>query len=303
MEAVITIDILRRAGADVTVASVEKELRVDASWGIMIVADSFVSDCAGSAFDLISLPVSSAAPCICRSDVFGLSYFLPLFFFCYWCGTSVQGGMPGSATLRDCAILEEMVKKHAASGGLYAAICAAPAVALASWGLLNGLKMLVLLEGKEATCYPSFMEKLPSHVTAVESRVQQDGQAITSRGAGTAMEFALTLVEQLYGKDKADEVAQPMVMRPHHGEEFNLKEVNTQEWKCNNPPQLHVRPDNRADVEAPRADLIGRPRAPPRVGPCGRPIRSSRGASMSARTTGADGFLFAGRATLLTDRT
>lgn len=42
--------------------------------------------------------------------------------------------------LRDCVELESMVKKHAANGGLYGAICAAPAVVLSSWGLLNGLK-------------------------------------------------------------------------------------------------------------------------------------------------------------------
>lgn len=49
--------------------------------------------------------------------------------------------MPGAATLRDCGILENMVKKHAVDGRLYAAICAAPAVALGSWGLLKGLKV------------------------------------------------------------------------------------------------------------------------------------------------------------------
>ena len=57
MEAVITIDVLRRAGADVTVASAEKDLRVEACWGIKIVADALVSDCVDSSFDLISLPV------------------------------------------------------------------------------------------------------------------------------------------------------------------------------------------------------------------------------------------------------
>lgn len=49
--------------------------------------------------------------------------------------------MPGAATLRDCKTLESMVKKQAADGRPYAAICAAPAVALASWGLLKGLKV------------------------------------------------------------------------------------------------------------------------------------------------------------------
>lgn len=57
LEAVITIDVLRRAGADVTVASVEKQLRVDAAHGVKIVADSLISDCENTAFDLISLPV------------------------------------------------------------------------------------------------------------------------------------------------------------------------------------------------------------------------------------------------------
>lgn len=54
--------------------------------------------------------------------------------------------MPGSASLRDCKILEEIVKKHAERGGINAAICAAPAVALGSWGLLKGLKVRIGLE-------------------------------------------------------------------------------------------------------------------------------------------------------------
>ena len=58
MEAVITIDVLRRAGADVTAASVEKELQVDACHGMKIVADALINDCSETVFDLISLPVS-----------------------------------------------------------------------------------------------------------------------------------------------------------------------------------------------------------------------------------------------------
>jgi len=55
------------------------------------------------------------------------------------------------------------------------------------------------------------MEQLSSSASAVESRVQQDGKVITSRGPGTAMEYSVALVEQLYGKQKADEVAGPLV--------------------------------------------------------------------------------------------
>lgn len=58
MEAVITIDVLRRSGADVTVASVEKEkICVDACWGVKIIADSFIFDASDERFDLIALPV------------------------------------------------------------------------------------------------------------------------------------------------------------------------------------------------------------------------------------------------------
>ena len=51
--------------------------------------------------------------------------------------------MPGASTFRDCKILENIVKKHAEKGKLYAAVCAAPAVALGAWGLLNGLKVII----------------------------------------------------------------------------------------------------------------------------------------------------------------
>lgn len=56
------------------------------------------------------------------------------------------------------------------------------------------------------------MDKLPSDAITVNSRVALDGRAVTSQGAGTTMEFSVALVEQLYGKDKADEVAGPLVI-------------------------------------------------------------------------------------------
>jgi 4-methyl-5(b-hydroxyethyl)-thiazole monophosphate biosynthesis len=144
---------------------------------------------------------------------------------------TLWGGMPGASTFRDCKVLEDMVQKHAQTGKLYAAICAAPAVALGTWGLLNGLK---------ATCYPSFMDKLPSEVNAVESRVHTDGKCVTSRGPGTAMEYSVVLVEQLYGKERAEEVAGPMIMRPQHGVEFSMKELNATSWNVGETPQILV---------------------------------------------------------------
>ncbi|KAL3631459.1 Protein DJ-1 B [Castilleja foliolosa] len=197
LEAVITIDLLRRAGADVTVASVEKQLSVDACHGVKIVADALISDCADTAFDLISLP----------------------------------GGMPGATTLKDCTTLESLVKKQAVDGRPYAAICAAPAVALGSWGLLKGLK---------ATCYPSFMEQLSSSASVVDSRVQQDGKVVTSRGPGTAIEYSVSLIELLYGKEKADEVSGALVMRSNHGDEYTFTELNQVKWTFDNSPQILV---------------------------------------------------------------
>ncbi|GAY51509.1 hypothetical protein CUMW_134700 [Citrus unshiu] len=198
IEAVITIDVLRRSGADVTVASVEKQLRVDACHGVKIVADALVSDCRDAVFDLIALP----------------------------------GGMPGATNLKESEVLESIVKKQASAGRLYAAVCASPAVALGSWGLLKGLK---------ATCYPSFMEQLaPACASTVESRIQQDGKVVTSCGPGTTMEFAVALVEQLYGKERADEVSGPLVMRANHGDEYTIAEFNPIQWTFDNSPQVLV---------------------------------------------------------------
>lgn len=165
IEAATIIDVLRRAGAEVTVASVGS-LQVTASRGMKLVADGLIADCKGQSFDLIALP----------------------------------GGMPGAEHLRDCAVLIEMLNRQKSAGKLYAAICATPAVALARHGLLDG---------KRATCYPSLQEQLPK---ASDERVVVDGNCITSQGPGTAMEFAVELVRQLFGAEKAQAVAGPLLM-------------------------------------------------------------------------------------------
>lgn len=62
MEAVIIVDVLRRAGADVTVASVEPQLQIEASCGTKLVADTSISSCSDQIFDLVALPVSCFEP-------------------------------------------------------------------------------------------------------------------------------------------------------------------------------------------------------------------------------------------------
>ncbi len=167
IETVCIIDVLRRAGAEVTVASVDG-LEITASRGVKLVADRLIGDCADITYDLIALP----------------------------------GGMPGAEHLRDSEELIRMLKRQQREGRLYGAICASPAVVFQHHNLL---------EQRRATTHPGFVNSLENR-SAVESRVVVDGNCITSRGPGTAIEFALKLVELLYGQEKAAEVAHPLLI-------------------------------------------------------------------------------------------
>lgn len=103
---------------------------------------------------------------------------------------ALPGGMPGAANLATDARLLALLEQMAANGRITAAICAGPGV-LAKAGLLAG---------KRATSYPGFLtaENAPD-TTLAEDPVVEDGQVITSRGPGTAMDFALVLIERLEG--------------------------------------------------------------------------------------------------------
>ena len=112
----------------------------------------------------------------------------------------LPGGMPGAAHLKADLRLIELLKKMEAAGKYTAAICAAPMV-LAEAGVLDG---------KRATSYPGFLDALPGVMVSAEA-VVQDGKVLTSRGPGTAMDFALTLVEVLTGSDKRRQVEAALV--------------------------------------------------------------------------------------------
>lgn len=112
----------------------------------------------------------------------------------------LPGGLPGAEHLRDDARVIEMVSKHYKAGKHVAAICAAPIV----------LGKAGILEGKMATCYPSFEKQLIG-ANVSEERVVVDGKIITSRGPGTSLEFALTLVKELKGQTTRDELAAGMI--------------------------------------------------------------------------------------------
>jgi len=112
----------------------------------------------------------------------------------------LPGGMPGAAHLKEDARILALLKKMAAAGKYTAAICAAPMV-LAEAGVLDG---------KQATSYPGFLDALPG-VTVSAAAVVQDGKVLTSRGPGTAMDFALALVEVLTGTEKRRQVEAALV--------------------------------------------------------------------------------------------
>ncbi|MDH4285425.1 MAG: DJ-1/PfpI family protein [Gallionellaceae bacterium] len=107
----------------------------------------------------------------------------------------LPGGQPGTDNLRADARIRDLLKRMAQNGKYTAAICAAPSV-LAAAGLLDG---------RNATCYPTCLNSFPK-VHLKNAAIVEDGKLITSRSPGTAMDFALTLVERLAGHAKRKEV-------------------------------------------------------------------------------------------------
>jgi len=121
-----------------------------------------------------------------------------------WALVVLPGGMPNADLLRRDARLAELLRQQHAAGRPLAAICAAP-VALAAAGVIGHRRI---------TSYPSMREtllQLAPQAHYIEEAVVEDGQLITSRGAGTAVAFALTLVRRLCGEAKSDEVRRAIV--------------------------------------------------------------------------------------------
>lgn len=112
----------------------------------------------------------------------------------------LPGGMPGTLHLGQCRILTDQLVRFSKDGRKVAAICAAPSV----------LGDLGILKGKRACCYPGFEERLAGAEVAFD-KVTVDGNVTTSRGMGTAIPFALALVEQLVSKEKAAELKKGII--------------------------------------------------------------------------------------------
>ena len=115
----------------------------------------------------------------------------------------LPGGLGGVASIRGCQKALEAVKAVYAAGKYVAAICAGPTV-LADLGLLTGVK---------ATCYPGQIPNMRDALVVEDAACVTDGRIITGTSAGTAVPFALALIEALRGPDAAKLIADQIVIR------------------------------------------------------------------------------------------
>lgn len=162
IEAIAPIDLLRRAGAEVTVAALSDGIHVTGRSGLTMHADTTLTAVTAAARDF---------DCV----------FLP--------------GGPGIKHLRADPRVRELVLRQSAASRWLAAICAAPTV----------LHDAGLLVNRRFTAHFSVATELPTLLA--DERVVVDGFIITSRGAGTALDFGLVLVERLFSLEKSRELA------------------------------------------------------------------------------------------------
>lgn len=165
LELVAPVDVLRRAGAEVVLATIGEGIHVTGRNGIVVHADTTLEKVAGEDFDLLLIPGGAAVAAL-RQD-----------------------GRPA-----------ELAKQFIAGGKTVAAICAGPLV----------LEDAGLLEGRRFTAHFSTANELPGAQSG--ERVIEDHGIVTSRGAGTALEFGLALVDRLFGEDKEEEISRSIMV-------------------------------------------------------------------------------------------
>ncbi len=163
MEALVPVDVLRRAGVEVVMASLGEGIQVRGRCGVTVHADAMLEGMTEAGFDLLVIP---GGPAVKAMRVDGRAAALAVGF--------VGQGKPVGA------------------------ICAGPLV-LADAGLLSGRRF---------TAHPSVSGELPGVLGG--EKVVEDGLVVTSRGAGTALEFGLALVRRLCGEGVVEEVVRGM---------------------------------------------------------------------------------------------
>ena len=166
IEAFTQVDLLKRAGIQTDMITINKEKKAVGAHNIKTECDMTIDEMEKDGYDALILP----------------------------------GGMPGTKYLGQCKELTDLLLKYNSEGKIVAAICAAPSV----------LGALGILKGKKACCYPGFETMLTGAEVVFEECVREKN-VITSRGAGTAIEFAYVIIEALMGKEKAKEIKEEII--------------------------------------------------------------------------------------------
>ncbi len=155
-----------------------------------------------AAIEVVAAGIDGADPVVCSRDLrlvpdLGLDQVSGV-FDC----VVLPGGGDGSRRLAESAVVGELLRQQAAAGRGIAAICAAPA-ALVAHGIGAGCRQ---------TSHPAVRDTVAAHAEYCEQPVVTDGKLVTSRGPGTAFEFALTLVAQLRDAETAAALRGPMML-------------------------------------------------------------------------------------------
>ncbi|KAK7586223.1 hypothetical protein V9T40_004099 [Parthenolecanium corni] len=169
LELVASVDVLRRAGFDVTVAGVDGSDSVKCSRNVVICPDVSLSEVVNNDYDLVVIP----------------------------------GGLGGVKKFQQSELVRDLLKKQEDSGRVIAAICAGPTV----------LKTFSIALKKKLTSYPSVKNELVNDGSYdySEDKVVVDGNLITSRGPGTAIDFALAIVKKFFGEETRSKIAKGLL--------------------------------------------------------------------------------------------
>lgn len=176
-EALTTVDMLRRGNVNVKTVSIYDDRIVTSSNRIPVIADMAFGEFKAS---------TTFGPCISKDVMI------------------FPGGMPGSSNLASFKKLMDMMLQHFNEGGTVAAICAAPSVVLSNLPDISGRRM---------TCYDGFEQALiDKGAEYVKEGVVCDGNIITGRGPGWALEFGLAILSHIKGEDVAAKVRQGLML-------------------------------------------------------------------------------------------
>ncbi|MDY6277011.1 MAG: DJ-1 family glyoxalase III [Bacteroidales bacterium] len=177
IEALATLDILRRAGIYARTVSISDSFHVTGAHDVQVIADYTYEIFCAEEEELDS------------SDV--------LVF---------PGGMPGSSNLAADEELIDLMKGHFADGGLLAGICAAPGLVLSQ----NDGK---LLKGRKFTCYDGCEAPMLEKGAKYEAvPAVKDGNLITGRGPAFTIDFALEIVKAVRGEEIAEKVKKGLLL-------------------------------------------------------------------------------------------